>query len=71
MRLLAAELEATGGLRHDLSIDAAADIIWATNSSEFLRTPKLEVLSRPPPGGDARPVAEGSRDRYPQGRRQR
>jgi AcrR family transcriptional regulator len=35
MRLLAADLEATGGLRQDLSIDDAADIIWATNSSEF------------------------------------
>lgn len=35
MRLLAAELAATGGLRPDLSIDDAADIIWATNSSEF------------------------------------
>lgn len=35
MRLLAAELEATGGLRQDLSVDDAADIIWATNSSEF------------------------------------
>jgi AcrR family transcriptional regulator len=35
MRLLAAELEAAGGLRPDLSIDDAADIIWATNSSEF------------------------------------
>jgi AcrR family transcriptional regulator len=35
MRLLAAELEATGGLRGDLSVDDAADIIWATNSSEF------------------------------------
>jgi AcrR family transcriptional regulator len=35
MRLLAAELAATGGLRHDLSVDDAADIIWATNSSEF------------------------------------
>ena len=29
------ELEATGGLRADLSINDAADIIWATNSSEF------------------------------------
>jgi AcrR family transcriptional regulator len=35
MRLLAAELAATGGLRQDLSVDEAADIIWATNSSEF------------------------------------
>ena len=35
MRLLAAELESTGGLRNDLSLDDAADIIWATNSSEF------------------------------------
>lgn len=35
MRLLAAELAATGGLRQGLSVDDAADIIWATNSSEF------------------------------------
>jgi hypothetical protein len=35
MRLFAAELAATGGLRQDLSVDDAADIIWATNSSEF------------------------------------
>lgn len=35
MQLLAAELAATGGLRQDLSVDDAADIIWATNSSEF------------------------------------
>jgi len=35
MRLLASELAATGGLRQDLSVDDAADIIWATNSSEF------------------------------------
>jgi AcrR family transcriptional regulator len=35
MQLLAAELAATGGLREDLSVDDVADIIWATNSSEF------------------------------------
>jgi AcrR family transcriptional regulator len=35
MRLLAADLAATGSLRQDLSVDDAADIIWATNSSEF------------------------------------
>jgi AcrR family transcriptional regulator len=35
MRLFAAELAATGGLRPGLSIEAAADIIWATNSPEF------------------------------------
>jgi AcrR family transcriptional regulator len=35
MQLLAADLAATGGLRQDLSVDDAADIIWATNSSEF------------------------------------
>jgi AcrR family transcriptional regulator len=35
MRLFAAELAAAGGLRPGLSIDAAADIIWATNSPEF------------------------------------
>jgi AcrR family transcriptional regulator len=35
MRLFAAELAAAGGLRPGLSIEAAADIIWATNSPEF------------------------------------
>lgn len=35
MRKLALELRAAGGLRADLSIDEAADIIWATNSSEL------------------------------------
>lgn len=35
MRKLARDLRAAGGLRDDLSIDEAADIIWATNSSEL------------------------------------
>ena len=35
MRTLAAELRAAGGLREDLSIDEAADTLWATNSSEL------------------------------------
>jgi AcrR family transcriptional regulator len=35
MRLLATELADAGGLRGDLSIDQAADIIWATNSPEL------------------------------------
>ncbi len=35
MRKLVQNLEAAGGLRSDLSIDEAADVIWATNSSEL------------------------------------
>jgi hypothetical protein len=35
MRLLAQDLAATGHLRADLAVDEAADIIWATNASEF------------------------------------
>jgi len=35
MRKLARDLRQTGGLRQDLSIDEAADVIWATNSSEL------------------------------------
>jgi AcrR family transcriptional regulator len=35
MRRLAAELAEAGGLRDDLSIDDAADFIWATNSPEL------------------------------------
>ena len=35
MRLFVAELDRAGGLRADLSIDEAADIVWATNSPEF------------------------------------
>ena len=35
MRDFARDLRAAGGLRHDLSIDEAADVIWATNSSEL------------------------------------
>ena len=34
MRRLAADLHSTGKLRADLSIDDAADVVWATNSSE-------------------------------------
>lgn len=35
MRLLARDLEATGGLREDLPVDAVADVIWSTNSPEL------------------------------------
>ena len=35
MRLLAADLAATGRLRPDLSVAKAADIIWSMNSPEF------------------------------------
>lgn len=35
MRDLVRNLKAAGGLRDDLSIDEAADTIWATNSSEL------------------------------------
>jgi AcrR family transcriptional regulator len=35
MRKLAADLHATGALRAELSIDEAADAIWATNSAEL------------------------------------
>ncbi len=35
MRKLAQDLKPAGGLRAGLSIDEAADVIWATNSSEL------------------------------------
>jgi AcrR family transcriptional regulator len=35
MRKLVQDLEAVGGLRAGLSVDEAADVIWATNSSEL------------------------------------
>lgn len=35
MRLLVRELESTGALREDLSVDEAADVIWAMNAPEF------------------------------------
>ena len=35
MRKLARDLRGAGGLRHDISINDAADVIWATNSSEL------------------------------------
>ena len=35
MRLLVGDLDAAGGLRAGLSVDEAADVIWATNSSEL------------------------------------
>jgi AcrR family transcriptional regulator len=35
MRMLATELAETGWLRPGVAIDEAADVIWATNSSEF------------------------------------
>ena len=34
MRQLAEDLQAAGGLRDGLSVDEAADVIWATNSAE-------------------------------------
>jgi len=35
MRKLAADLQGTGRLRPGLSVDEAADVVWATNSSEL------------------------------------
>ena len=35
MRKLAKDLQDAGGLRRGLSIDQAADIVWATNSAEL------------------------------------
>jgi len=35
MRRFAGELHASGALRDDLSIEQAADIVWATNAAEF------------------------------------
>jgi AcrR family transcriptional regulator len=35
MRAFVADLAAKGGLRADLSVEMAADVIWVTNSSEF------------------------------------
>jgi len=35
MRKLVRDLRDAGGLRHGLSIDEAADVMWATNSSEL------------------------------------
>jgi AcrR family transcriptional regulator len=35
MRLFAAELAATGGLRPGLSVEEAADVLWSTNSPEL------------------------------------
>jgi hypothetical protein len=35
MRVFVADLAAKGGLRADLSVEAAADVIWVMNSSEF------------------------------------
>ena len=35
MRALARDLEAAGGLRAGVSVDEAADVIWATNGSEL------------------------------------
>ena len=37
MRLLAADLLATGQLRNDLTVDEVADTIWATNSPDLHR----------------------------------
>jgi len=35
MRLFAAELATAGGLREGVSIEEAADVVWATNSPDF------------------------------------
>ena len=35
MRLLAADLVATGDLRPDLEVDEIADVIWTMNAAEF------------------------------------
>lgn len=35
MRKLVRDLDAAGGLRADLPVDEAADVLWATNSSEL------------------------------------
>lgn len=35
MRLLAADLLATGELRADLDVDEVADVVWTTNGSEY------------------------------------
>jgi AcrR family transcriptional regulator len=34
MRLFASDLRSVGGLRRDLTVDEAGDIVWATNSAE-------------------------------------
>jgi hypothetical protein len=34
MRRLAEDVRAAGGLRHGLSVDEAADVIWVTNSAD-------------------------------------
>lgn len=47
MGKLARELKAAGGLRPGLSLDEAADVIWATNSSELYVL--LTVERRSPP----------------------
>ena len=35
MRLMAQHLDDEGGLRPGLSVDMAADVLWAMNSAEF------------------------------------
>ena len=35
MRLFAADLDGTKQLRADVTVDEAADVIWATNAPEF------------------------------------
>lgn len=35
MRLFVADVASTGALRDDLSLDEAADVVWATNSAEL------------------------------------
>ena len=49
MRKLAMELRGAGGLREGLTINQAADVLWATNSSELyvLLTVEQRVVSNP------------------------
>ena len=35
MKLFAAELRSTGGLRADLTDDEVADLVWSTNAAEY------------------------------------
>jgi hypothetical protein len=35
MRILVSHLAGTGSLRQNISLEDAADVIWATNSPEF------------------------------------
>lgn len=55
MRIFAADLRATGGLREDLSDDDVADLLWSMNAVEYFEL----VTSR---GGSSRRYAELVRD---------